>query len=108
MNLNASPAYKKQTTHFNKPGIIYQRRQRCYRSKGQHLEELAEHPRLEKLHEKSNAVMMEDLVEEKNQIILQWILMTMTLLLEPLRILLVMVIICWLHHQKIQGMQDRP
>ena len=66
MNLNASPAYKKQTTHFNKPGIIYQRRQRCYRSKGQHLEELAEHPRLEKLHEKSNAVMMEDLVEEKN------------------------------------------
>ena len=34
--------------------------------RGQHLEELAEHPRLEKLHEKSNAVMMEDLVEEKN------------------------------------------
>ena len=30
------------------------------------MEELAEHPRLEKLHEKSNAVMMEDLVEEKN------------------------------------------
>ena len=64
MNLNASPAYKKQTTHFNKPGIIYQRNNAAIVQRGQHLEELAEHPRLEKLHEKSNAVMMEDLVEE--------------------------------------------
>ena len=67
MNLNASPAYKKA----NNPFLINQELftsgdNAAIVQRGQHLEELAEHPRLEKLHEKSNAVMMEDLVEEKN------------------------------------------
>lgn len=67
MNLNASPAYRKPNNPFLINQELFTNGDNAdIVQRSQHLEELVEHPRLEKLHEKSNAVMMEDLVDEKN------------------------------------------